>query len=156
MKLMDIFSRPSVQPNRQSQSSMSSLGQQHLSSEQAQRPQAQQQQQQQPPTLQLQTKLTQQQLNQINEQQQQQRPSQQFTPILIAVEPRNDESVRCDCRNCQFFSGWCCMPCALLVIIMIIVVYATMKGSPTDPDDDDLTSTTRSLFSNRGAYETIS
>lgn len=56
-------------------------------------------------------------------------------PIRILLEPRNDDSVRCDCRNCQFFSGWCCMPCALLIIIVLIVFFACsrMSAAPSAP-----------------------
>lgn len=54
-------------------------------------------------------------------------------PIII-VEPRNDDSMRCDCRNCQFFSGWCCMPCTLIIIIAIVVIWLFIKKTRDSPE----------------------
>lgn len=41
---------------------------------------------------------------------------------VIVVEPINDESLRCDCRNCQFLSGWCCTPLLCFVLLLVIMV----------------------------------
>lgn len=49
-------------------------------------------------------------------------------PIII-VEPRNDDSMRCDCRNCQFFSGWCCFPCLLFVLLGLLVTWLCLRDS---------------------------
>lgn len=57
-----------------------------------------------------------------------QRRFQQAPPIII-VEPRNDDSLQCDCRGCQFFSGWCCTPCVLLIIMIIVIVAIMAPGS---------------------------
>lgn len=55
--------------------------------------------------------------------------SQQFSQPIIVVEPRNDDSVQCDCRGCQFFSGWCCTPCILFIIMIIVLVAILAPGS---------------------------
>lgn len=44
-------------------------------------------------------------------------------PPIIVVEPKHDESMQCDCTSCQFFSGWCCMPCMLFIIIALIIIW---------------------------------
>lgn len=50
-------------------------------------------------------------------------------PIII-VEPhqRDVDTTRCDCRGCQFFSGWCCTPCVLLIIMIIIITWLATPG----------------------------
>lgn len=73
-------------------------------------------------------------------------------PIRLFVEPRSDDSVRCDCRNCQFFSGWCCMPFALLIVILVFMVWICTKEGlgqqanqpATTTPGSQTTSTTRS------------
>lgn len=55
-------------------------------------------------------------------------PAQQGQlPVHIVVEPRNDESIQCYCRNCQFLSGWYCMPCAILIFIVLLIFWASTK-----------------------------
>lgn len=74
-------------------------------------------------------------------------------PVAVLVEPRNDESVQCDCQNCQFFSGWCCMPCAIVIIIVLIIVWASTRmnhyhehhPTPTTLKPAMVTTTTSSL-----------
>lgn len=65
---------------------------------------------------------------------QQQQPQQQQQvvhkqPSIIIVEPHNDESVRCNCRNCQFLSGWCCMPTILLLVLVLVIFWLCMRGN---------------------------
>lgn len=86
--------------------------------------------------------------------------SKQQPPIHIIVEPVNDDSVRCDCRHCQFFSGWCCMPCSILIIVIIIIVWITTKWARSSGDDhhDEIrnaTTTTPNITNTFPAYETI-
>lgn len=52
-------------------------------------------------------------------------------PIII-VEPHNDDSMQCDCRQCHFFSGWFCMPCAILMIILLVVAICVLRSRGDD------------------------
>lgn len=79
-------------------------------------------------------------------------------PIHIIVEPLNDESWRCDCRHCQFFSGWCCMPFALIVIIFVIILWAMYRWRDDDtniPIEGNSTMSTSSKIIKPDSYETI-
>lgn len=68
-------------------------------------------------------------------------------PIII-VEPRNDDSMRCDCRHCQFFSGWCCMPCALLIILAVVFIWICWKQISSQAEDSHSTSFNNSKIAN--------
>lgn len=75
-------------------------------------------------------------------------------PPIIIVEPKNDDSVKCDCRNCQFFSGWCCMPCLLVIFVVILIFwlcwssYHTEEKSQLPPNVNGTTNSTHSNHSN--------
>lgn len=48
---------------------------------------------------------------------------------IIVVEPHTDDSLRCNCRNCQFLSGWCCMPTVLMIVIVVVIIWFCMRPS---------------------------
>ena len=75
-------------------------------------------------------------------------------PIQIIVEPRNDESLRCDCRQCQCFSGWCCMPCSIMIIIFIIVIWFCRRMLINHNDEDGSHETTLHPFPEDESYHT--
>lgn len=55
----------------------------------------------------------------------------QQQPIIV-VEPQTDDSLMCDCRYCQFLSGWCCMPSFLFLMIAAIIIWMCLRGPSTD------------------------
>lgn len=61
-----------------------------------------------------------------------QQQQQQQQPIII-VEPHNDDSLRCNCRDCQFFSGWCCMPTILLLAVVVFIVWLYSRSDTSGP-----------------------
>lgn len=77
-------------------------------------------------------------------------------PAVIVVEPKHDESMQCDCTKCQFFSGWCCMPCLLFTIIAVIIIWwcasnkTVFTGSGSGGNDYDGTTESGQRFDDIG------
>lgn len=69
------------------------------------------------------------QLAALQQQQQQVAQKQQTQPVII-VEPHGDDSsLRCNCRNCQFLSGWCCMPSVLFIVLVVVIFWLFVRGN---------------------------
>lgn len=55
-------------------------------------------------------------------------PPSNLSRSFVVIESRNGDSLLCDCRNCQFFSGWCFLPLCVLIIVAIFVSYLWFRS----------------------------
>lgn len=56
------------------------------------------------------------------------------TRAVIMVDPRNDESMYCNCSNCQFLSGWCCLPTLLFVMLLLFLLWLLVLRHQQPPN----------------------
>lgn len=90
-----------------------------------------------------------------NQSRQAQIQPQAAAPAVIVVEPKHDESLQCDCTSCQFFSGWCCMPCFLFVIIAIVIIWWCIANRETFMAIGSSTSEPTTRYDNVDSMETL-
>lgn len=52
--------------------------------------------------------------------------------IVVGPHQTSDESMRCDCRGCNFLSNWCCLPCILIMLLVFVIIWIWLRNSQPD------------------------